>query len=65
MADQHSTASPSAPSLSVICNRCLRFVAHCECAGGPRTQRHPSDCLCAMCSIGRGDYDERAEELRQ
>jgi hypothetical protein len=48
------------------CIACLRYVAFCECTGGPRLQRHPTDCACSMCEQGRailsGSYVEPSDD---
>lgn len=51
------------------CIRCLHTVEHCTCPQGPRTQRHPTSCQCAMCETGRavqsGTYVEESEESEE
>jgi hypothetical protein len=67
MAECNSSATSSAHPPT--CIRCLRYAEHCTCSRGPRIQRHPSECACSMCEIGRGFYDENlgdnAEEYQQ
>jgi len=50
---------------SDLCIRCLLFVTHCDCAVGPRVHRHPTDCGCSMCDIGRGEYNDDSDDDAQ